>query len=73
LNQVASSSGLAWVNSDPAKIAAAHAAMAAEVKPIRVPRERPAPAPIDTTPLVLVETRRDLAAMNLPFEGKPSV
>ena len=68
LNQVAQSSGLSWVNSDPAKIAAVQAAIAAEVKPVRIPRERPPAVQIDTTPLVLVETKRDLRNMTLPFE-----
>lgn len=68
LIQVAQASGLEWVNSDAGKIAAAQAAIAAEPKPVRVPRERP-PAPVlDEGPLVLVETRRDLRDMQLPFE-----
>ncbi len=70
LAQVAQGSGLSWVNSDPAKIAAVQAAIAAEPKPVRVPRERPPAAPITEGPLVLVETKRDLRNMNLPFEEK---
>ena len=65
---VAQQSGLNWVNSDPEKISAALAAMAALPKPIHVPRERPAAVALDDAPLVLVETRRDLRAMTLPFE-----
>lgn len=72
LHQVAESSGLQWVNSDAAKIAAAQAAIAAEPKPIHVPRERPPVVVIDEGPLVLVETRRDLSAMKLPFEQPPA-
>jgi ribonuclease E len=68
LAQVAEGSGLQWVNSDAAKIAAAQAAMAAEPKPIRVPRERPPVIVVDEGPLVLVETRRDLRELRLPFE-----
>ena len=68
LVQVAESSGLQWVSSDAEKIAAAQAAMAAEPQPVRVPRERPAPIVIDEGPLVLVETKRDLREMKLPFE-----
>jgi len=68
LAQVASSSGLQWVNSDADKIAAVQAAIAAEPKPVHVPRERPAPVVLDDRPLVLVETRRDLRDMKLPFE-----
>ena len=68
LQQVAANSGLQWVNSDPARIAAVQAAIAAEPKPVHVPRERPAPVQLDTGPLVLVETKRDLRNMTLPFE-----
>jgi ribonuclease E len=69
LAQVAQSSGLQWVNSDASKIAEVQAAMAAEPKPIHVPRER-APAPqLDSGPLVLVETKRDLRDSTLPFEN----
>ena len=68
LNQVAQGSGLSWVNSDSAKVASVQAAIAAEVKPIHVPRVRAAAKPIDTEPLVLVETRRDLRSLQLPFE-----
>lgn len=69
LQQVAQGSGLQWVNSDASKIAAVQAAIAAEPKPVHVPRERPAPVVIDEQPLVLVETRRDLRNMTLPFES----
>ena len=68
LNQVAQTAGLAWVNSNPEKAASVKAAIAAEPKPIHVPRERPATAQVDASPLVLVETKRDLRNMTLPFE-----
>ena len=71
LAQVASSSGLQWVNSDAAKIAEIQAAMAAEPKVAHVPRERAAAVGIDNGPLVLVETKRDLRNMSLPFEQAP--
>lgn len=71
LVDVAQSTGLQWVNSDSAKIAAVQAAIAAEPKPIHVPRVRPEPVSIDTGPLVLVETKRDLRDMTLPFEQPP--
>lgn len=71
LSQVAQASGLQWVNSDAAKIAEVNAAMAAEIKPIHVPRERPAVGGSVEGPLVLVETKRDLSSMPLPFE-KPA-
>ena len=72
LQQVAESSGLQWVNSDADKVASVQAAIAAEPQPIRVPRERPPLVEIDDGPLVLVETRRDLSAMKLPFEQPPA-
>jgi len=68
LSQVAESSGLQWVNSDAAKVATVQAAIAAEPKPVHVPRERPAPIMIDEGPLILVETRRDLRNLPLPLE-----
>ncbi|MDO8442237.1 MAG: ribonuclease E/G, partial [Polaromonas sp.] len=68
LAQVASASGLQWVHSDAGKIAEAQAAMTTEPKPIHVPRERPPAPQLDAGPLVLVETKRDLRSMTLPFE-----
>ncbi|QNN56341.1 Rne/Rng family ribonuclease [Diaphorobacter ruginosibacter] len=68
LHELASASGLQWVNSDAEKIAVVQAAIAAEPKPVHVPRERPPVVVFDEGPLVLVETRRDLARMPLPFE-----
>lgn len=71
LIQVAETSGLQWVNSDAAKIAEVQAAIAAEPKPIHVPRERAAVVALNDGPLVLVETKRDLSDMKLPFENPP--
>jgi ribonuclease E len=72
LAQVASASGLQWVNSDNTKIAQIQAAMAAEPRPVHVPRERPPAVVLEASPLVLVETQRDLRNMSLPFEeGTP--
>lgn len=68
LQSLAREVGLEWVNSDAEKIAAVQAAIAAEPKPVRVPRERPPVVVLDEGPLVLVETRKDLAEMVLPFE-----
>ncbi|QGW81355.1 Rne/Rng family ribonuclease [Variovorax paradoxus] len=68
LAQIAERSGLQWVNSDAERIAQARAAIAAEPKPVHVPRERPPAITLDEGPLVLVETRRELSAMTLPFE-----
>ncbi len=71
LLQVATGSGLAWVNSDAAKVAAVQAAIAAEPKPVHVPRERAPLIELDNRPLVLVETKRDLRNLTLPFENAP--
>jgi len=72
LVQVAQESGLQWVSSDPSRIAAVQAAIAAETKPVHIPRERPAPVVQDQGALVLVETKRDLGNMTLPFEQTPN-
>ena len=69
LAQVAQASGLQWVNSNAAKIAEVSAAMALEAKPVHVPRERTVAAVAAEGPLVLVETKRDMRTMKLPFEG----
>ena len=71
LAEVAKGSGLQWVNSNASKIAEAKAAIAAEVKPVHIPRERPAMATASDAALVLVETKRDLRGVTLPFE-KPA-
>lgn len=68
LHALAAASGLEWINSDADKVAAVQAAIAAEPKPVRIPRERPAPVVLDEGPLILVETRKDLSLMQLPFE-----
>ncbi|WP_090138182.1 Rne/Rng family ribonuclease [Limnohabitans sp. DM1] len=67
LQQVAQDSGLVWVNSDADKIASVQAAIAAEPQPVRVPRERPPAVVLNEGPLVLVETRKDLKDLNVPF------
>ncbi|HSW04885.1 ribonuclease E/G [Aquabacterium sp.] len=69
LQRVAESSGLQWVNSDADKIRAVQEAMANEPKPVHAPRERKPLAVVDEGPLVLVETRKDLSQLKLPFES----
>jgi ribonuclease E len=49
-------------------VAAVKAQIAAEPQPVHIPRERPAPVVLDEGPLILVETKRDLRNMTLPFE-----
>lgn len=68
LAQIAEGSGLQWVNSNAERVAQVRAAIAAEPRPIHVPRERPPAIVLDEGPLILVETRRDLVNMVLPFE-----
>ena len=50
-------------------IAAAQAAIAAEPAPAALGREPAAVAVADEGPLVLVETRKDLSQVKLPFEA----
>lgn len=68
--QVAQAAGLEWVNSDLEKVARVQAAIAAEPQPVRVPREPRPAVVVDDGPLVLVETRRDLREVTLPFENQ---
>ena len=68
LNTLAQAAGLEWVQSDAEKVSAAQAALAAQPKPIHVPRERVVRVLEDDGPLVLVETRKDLSQVRLPFE-----
>ena len=72
MQQIAQNAGLQWVGSDAEKIAAVQAAIAAEPRPVHVPRERPPVVVLDDGPLVLVETRRDLSDLPLPFEQPPA-
>jgi ribonuclease E len=69
LSALAQSAGLYWVNSDAEKISAVQAVIAAEPKPVHVPRERPPAVVLDEGPLILVETRKDLSQVKLPFEN----
>jgi ribonuclease E len=73
LQQIALDAGLQWVNSDADRVAAVQSAIAAEPKAVHVSRERPAPVVLDEGPLILVETKRDLRNMQLPFEQEQTV
>lgn len=69
LNALAAGAGLEWVNSNAEKIRMAQESIANEPRPAHVPRE-PKPAVVeDIGPLILVETRRDLSQVKLPFES----
>ena len=68
LRRLASSAGLEWVLSDADKIRVVQEMMAAEPPPVRPPREPRRQVLVDEGPLVLVETRKDLSQLKLPFE-----
>lgn len=68
LQQLADGAGLQWVQSDADKVRRAQEVIAAEPKPVHVPRERVPVVLPDDGPLVLVETRKDLSQLALPFE-----
>jgi ribonuclease E len=72
LTQLAETVGLVWVNSDADKIRAAQEAIAAAPPPVHVPRERKPVVIVDEGPLVLVETRKDLSQITLPFDPPAS-
>lgn len=69
LAELAQSAGLEWVNSDADKVRAAQEAMAREPKPVHVPREPKPVVVIDEGKLTLVETRKDLGQMKMPFDA----
>ena len=69
LAAMASNAGLQWVNSDAEKIRAVQEAMANEPKPARAPRPPKPRVVIDDGPLVLIETKKDLAQVRLPFDS----
>ncbi len=72
LNEIAEGSGLIWVNSNADRVANVRAAIDAESPPVHIPRERPPTVEVNEGQLTLVETRRDLNALVLPFEGDGS-
>ena len=55
---VLQNAGLALVQTAPDRLAEVQARIAGEPLPPRVPRVRPVLPPLDTTPLVQVETRK---------------
>lgn len=68
LRALADGAGLEWVLSDAEKVRAVQEAMAAARAPARIPREPKAAVVVDEGPLILVETRKDLSQLTLPFE-----
>jgi ribonuclease E len=69
LQSVAEQGGMQWVGSDASKIRAAQEAIAKEPKPVHIPREIKPVALPDSSPLVMVETAKDLSQVKLPFEA----
>ena len=72
LSRLVAQAGLEWVQSDAEKIRQAQEAISQAPPSVRIPRE-PKPMIIeDSGPLVLVETRRDLSQIKLPFDVSES-
>ena len=69
LAAVASGAGLEWVGTDAEKVRAVQQAMAAAPQPARVARDVKRVVLADEGPLVLVETRKDLSQVKLPFDS----
>ena len=69
LQTIAQGAGLEWIGSDANKVSLAQAAIANAPAPVHVPRERKTMVELAEGPLVLVETRKDLSAMTLPFDA----
>jgi len=65
LVQMARTSGLEWVNSNPERIAQVQMIINSEPKPIHVPRPRPPVIVVDEGPLILVETRKNLSDISI--------
>ena len=70
LQHIAQAAGLEWINSDAARVAQVQASIAAAPVAPHVPREPKPSALPDDGPLMLVETRRNLKDMALPFDTK---
>jgi ribonuclease E len=67
LVEMTHASQLEWVQSDPIKVRTTQERMAQEPKVVHPKRERPPAVSLEQGPLVLVETKRDLSQLNLPF------
>ena len=72
LQRIAEGAGLEWINSDAQRVAQVQVAIAATPAVPRTPREPNRMVLPDEGPLVLVETRRDLKDMALPFDTTTS-
>ena len=70
LHGVAESAGLQWVTSNADKVRAVQEAMALEPKAAPAARAPKASVQADDGPLVLVETKKDLAQVQFPFDAR---
>ena len=68
LESLAANAGLQWVHSDAQKVQAAQQAIAQAPKAVHVPRQPKPRVLVDEGPLVLVETRKDLGQLRMPFD-----
>ncbi|MFC3217245.1 hypothetical protein [Comamonas sp. JC664] len=68
LHQIASTAGLQWITPMPTRSQPCKRPLRPSPKPVHVPRERQPVVQIDQGPLILVETRKDLTDLVLPFE-----
>ena len=68
LQALAAQAGLQWVHSDATKVQAAQEAIANTPKSVHVPRQPKPRVMMDEGPLVLVETRKDLSQVRMPFD-----
>jgi len=69
LQSLAAEAGLQWVHSDAQKVQAAQDAIAHTPKAPHVPRAPKPRVQVDEGPLVLVETRKDLSQVRMPFDA----
>jgi ribonuclease E len=68
LQALAAQAGLQWVHSDAQKVRAVQEVIASTPKPVHVPRMPKPQVMVDEGPLVLVETRKDLSRLRMPFD-----
>lgn len=68
LQALAQNAGLQWIATNPQRVAQVQEEIRNEPKPIRTPREPKPAIAMEEGPLVLVETKKDLRTMSLPFE-----
>ncbi|MFM8796954.1 MAG: hypothetical protein ACKOFK_09470, partial [Betaproteobacteria bacterium] len=68
LASLAANAGLQWVHSDAQKVQTAQEAIANAPQPVHVPRQPKPRMVVDEGPLVLVETRKDLGQLRMPFD-----